>query len=326
MPRGGSNDEPGERGAERGADDRGHSGSDRPLDHECGDDATPAQAERSQHAELASALLGEHHDQVHEQEDAGGDAETADAEKDGSEAIAGARRSLDDVAFGGADLGAQSQVLRIVAGEGAKLSNDLLGIAVGVEDAPVERDEQRSGRRCRDPCSRRCRAGGLPRSGLQRAGCHQDVAVPREPHGRKHSIDPGGPRGADGMHGDLVADSGTETGGGPLVHRRSVVCGRRARGREPPDRAVRAEVACRRELDLGNARSWEDLRCGVGLVGRRQGQGGAGGHRGHHAVDVRKPCMRYHVLDVVELATHVRGWGDRDHHVERAEVRSSDVS
>src|SRR4029453_3594883 len=93
--------EPGDQ-AERGGDQ----GVDGALDDETADQPPAPHAHRPQHAQLGLALLGQHHEHVHQQHDAGDDGEAADEQEQGADLAADGLGLLENLLLGRLDRGA----------------------------------------------------------------------------------------------------------------------------------------------------------------------------------------------------------------------------
>src|SRR4029450_12314412 len=103
-----------------GGDQRVHGA----LDHEAADQPAPAHADRPQHAQLGLALLGQHHEHVHQQHDPGDDGEAADEQEQGAELGPDGLGLVEQLALGGGDGGA-------LAGQGPQGGLELAGELVG---------------------------------------------------------------------------------------------------------------------------------------------------------------------------------------------------
>ena len=90
-------DEPPEGDPERGAERAGDHGVEPALGGETAHEQRPAHAHGAEHAELRTPLVGEHHEDVDEQEDPGRDREHPDGEVELRQRFAGGVREVEEV-------------------------------------------------------------------------------------------------------------------------------------------------------------------------------------------------------------------------------------
>ena len=92
-------DEPSEGDPEHRAERAGDHRVEPTLGGETADEQRPPHAHRAEHAELRATLVGEHHEDVDEQEDPGGDREHPDGEVELRQRFAGGVREVEKVAL-----------------------------------------------------------------------------------------------------------------------------------------------------------------------------------------------------------------------------------
>ena len=119
--------------AERSGGDR----VDRALDREGPGEPAAGEPDRSQHAELGLALLGEHDEQVDQQQDPGEDAEDPDQAEDLGQPGALTFRIVEHQGLGRFDLDARQPLDRV-----AEIRHDRVGQRTRVEHPSVERHQE----------------------------------------------------------------------------------------------------------------------------------------------------------------------------------------
>jgi hypothetical protein len=129
-------DEPSDADADDSAESCGDRRVDRPLDRERPRQTAPGESDGAHHPELGLAFLGEHHEQVDEQEDSGDDTEQTDRAEELRETAAQALGFVEDERLRGFDLHPGHGVQG-----GLQPRHDRVRHGSGIEHAPLERHE-----------------------------------------------------------------------------------------------------------------------------------------------------------------------------------------